>query len=250
MNENYSLYLKKFKIAIGILSATILIFVILISKIIPQIQDIVRIQSETSNQTSVLADTERKLADLQASANRKAEANSYGLKAFYKPIESGLDTEAIMSDEFGEILALIRDNQIKTRSIKYAYDPNEDNFIRNAKGKFTSCKLDIEMVANYSNLENFLRDLYKHEHFLEISKLEIVPYQKNKKILLINTQISLYAQKEFSDKNQTEKLNAATDPRMPSPDMIQSESAKTKKNVDEGLINPLPADGLAVPMVN
>ena len=54
------------------------------------------------------------------------------------------------------------------------------------------------MIASYSNFANFLRDLYKHEHFLEISKIEIAPYQKNKRILLISLQIKLYAQRDPS----------------------------------------------------
>ena len=107
-----------------------------------------------------------------------------------------LDTEAVMSDEFGEILQLLRDNKIKTRSVKYDYDPQDDNFVKNVGDRYSACRLNIEMVANYSNLENFLRELYKHEHFLDISKIEIVPYDKNKRILLINLQIKLYAQKD------------------------------------------------------
>ena len=54
------------------------------------------------------------------------------------------------------------------------------------------------MIATYSNFANFLRELYKHEHFLEISKIEIAPYEKNKRILLVNLQIKLYAQKDPS----------------------------------------------------
>jgi len=254
--EKYSIYFKKFKIACAILGATILIFVILISKIVPQIQNIVRVQGETRTQTGILTDNERRLADLQASVNRREESSFYGLKVFYKPIESGLDAETVLSDEFGEILTLIRNNQIKTRSIKYDYDLADDSFIKNSGDKFTSCKLALEMVANYSNFENFLRDLYKHEHFLNISQIEIVPYQKDKKILLVNAQISIYAQKEYNDRMQTaEKPKAPISPApgqgMPSPDITQSAPANTaKKNVNETNINPLPADGLAVPMVN
>ena len=89
----------------------------------------------------------------------------------------------------------MRDNKVKARSIKYDYDPQDDNFVKNAGAKYHVCRITADMVANYSNFEGFLRDLFKHEHFLEISKLEIVPYQKDKKILLINLQIKLYAQK-------------------------------------------------------
>ena len=194
--EKYSIYFKKFQIAIAILVLTVIVFAFLVSKIVPVVQNILNIQEQYKTQTESLADSERKLAGLKADAEKKKEEEANVLKAFFKPIEMSLDTEAVMSDEFGEILQLLRDNKIKTRSVKYEYDPQDDNFVKNVGDRYGACRLNIEMVANYSNLENFLRELYKHEHFLDISKIEIVPYDKNKRILLINLQIKLYAQKD------------------------------------------------------
>lgn len=116
-------------------------------------------------------------------------------KPFYKPILSGMDTEAVIAGEFAEILQLIRANKIKVRAIKYDYDPSDDNFVKGAGDKYNVARLNMEMIANYSNYDNFLKELYKHEHFLDIQQIEIVPYKKNKKILLINCKIKLYAKK-------------------------------------------------------
>ncbi len=116
-------------------------------------------------------------------------------KPFYKPILSGMDTEAVIAGEFAEILQLIRANKIKVRAIKYDYDPSDDNFVKGAGDKYNVARLNMEMIANYSNYDNFLKELYKHEHFLDIQSAEIVPYKKNKRILLINFKVKLYAQK-------------------------------------------------------
>jgi len=94
-----------------------------------------------------------------------------------------------------EILTLLRENLIKTRSIKYEYDPQSDSFVRNVPSEYHVAKLDTEMIGTYKNFESFLKELYKHEHFLDISNIEIVPYQKDKKILLIKFQLKLYAQR-------------------------------------------------------
>ena len=53
----------------------------------------------------------------------------------------------------------------------------------------------MEMIANYTNFKNFMKELYKHDHYLDIAKVEIIPYKKNKNILLINFQLKLYAQR-------------------------------------------------------
>ena len=116
-------------------------------------------------------------------------------KEFFKPIEKGLDTETVIADEFAEILTLIRGNGIRTRSIKYEYDPKDDNFVKNVADKYNVAKLNVEMIGTYKDFEGFLKELYKHEHFLDISSVEIVPYQKDRKILIIKFQLKLYAQK-------------------------------------------------------
>jgi hypothetical protein len=90
----------------------------------------------------------------------------------------------------------MKSNQIKTRSVKYKYDEQtEDNFYKSSNGKFSVCQLDMDMIATYTNFKNFMKDLYKHEHYLDIASIEVVPYQKNKTILLVKLQLKLYAEK-------------------------------------------------------
>lgn len=126
---------------------------------------------------------------------KKEKENQKLGKPFYKPVMSGLDTEAVIAGEFSEILQLVRANQIKVRSIKYEYDPKDDMFVTNAGSQYNVARLNMEIVGNYSNYDNFLKEMYKHEHFLDIQSAEIVPYKKNKRILLINFKVKLYAKK-------------------------------------------------------
>lgn len=218
--ENYSIYLKKLKVAVGIIAIALVVLILLIVKIVPIVQEISNIQKDYKTQSETLADTERKLSDLKSASEKRKQEDANAMKAFFKPIEMSMDTEAVMSDEFGEILQLIRENKIKARSVKYDYDPQDDKFVKNANDRYSACKVDIEMAATYSELENFLRDLYKHEHFLEISKIEIAPYEKNKRILLVTLQVKLYAQKDPSQAksksaNETPANNSAPGAQAP-----------------------------------
>ena len=179
-----------------IIGAALALVIFVIVKTVPEVQKIMQLQTDYKTQSASLADSERKLQDLKdAEARKDAESQNLS-KMFFKPINEGLDTEAAIADEFAEILQLIRDNKIKTRSVKYDYDPQDDNFVKNAANRYHVCRVSAEMIASYANFANFLRELYKHEHFLEISKIEIAPYEKNKRILLVSLQIKLYAQKD------------------------------------------------------
>ena len=228
--EKYNIYFKKFQIAILIFVAAILAIIFLIYKTVPVVQKIFDIQEQQKTQSASLADAERRLADLRADAERRKVENENLPKLFFKPVNMGLDTEAAISEEFAEILQIIRENKIKTRSIVYEYDPKDDNFVKNVPEKYQVCRITAEMIANYSNFENFLRDLYKHEHYLEIAKIEILPYEKNKRILLINMQLKLYAQRDPStyipaaapaDQNAASGDNASGT-KVPSPQKIDT----------------------------
>lgn len=184
--------LKKFKNALMILGLLVFVVIyLMINSIVPKIQSISTISSEYKTQSSSLSDKERTLDNLKAAAVKANDMNMSDVKEMYKPIEAGLDAESIVASQFNDILKLLRANSIKTKSVQYNYNP----LVKGAGDKLSVCKLDMQMVATYKNFENFLKDLHKHKHFLDIAKIEILPYEKNKTILIINLQLKLYAQK-------------------------------------------------------
>ena len=190
--------LKQFIIPIALI---VLIFVGLGytgSKIYENYQSYTAANEEVAQKTATVQEKQAKLDEYKRKEQEeKAKENESknSEKPFYKPVMSGLDTEAVIAGEFAEVLQLVRANQIKVRSIKYDYDPKDDAFVSGAGSQYNVARLNMEMVGNYSNYDNFLKEMYKHEHFLDIQTAEIVPYKKKKKILLINFKVKLYAKK-------------------------------------------------------
>lgn len=188
--------LKQFLFPLLVLAITVLALIFLAPKVIQNFQDYRTLKTDVDNNTIKLSDKKKQLAEAKRKAEleaKKEKAVKQETKAFYKPIESGLDNEAVIAGEFAEILQLIRANKIKVRSIKYDYNPGDDNFVKGAADKYKVARLNTEMIAHYTDYDNFLRELYKHEHFLDIQSVEIVPYRKDKRILLINFKMKLYS---------------------------------------------------------
>ena len=75
------------------------------------------------------------------------------------------------------------------------YNPPEDEFIKSAADKFNVCSLNMQIIADYSDLESFLKELYKYPYLININKIELTPYPKNKKILMSILQLKLYSSK-------------------------------------------------------
>lgn len=190
--------LKQFIVPILLLLVTLGGACYLCPQIVTNVQSYMATKQDIETKTATLQEKQNKLDQYkkkEAEQKAKEQASKNSEKPFYKPIESGMDTEAVIAGEFAEILQLIRANQIKVRSIKYDYDPSDDNFVAGAGAKYNVARLNMEMIGNYSSYDNFLKEMYKHEHFLDLQSVEIVPYKKNKRILLINFKVKLYAQK-------------------------------------------------------
>lgn len=190
--------IKQFLLPIALIVLTIVGIGFAGNKIYENYQNYTIASEEVMQKTATVEEKQAKLDEYrrkeeEAKAKEKESKNSD--KPFYKPVMTGLDTEAVIAGEFAEVLQLVRANQIKVRSIKYDYDPKDDAFVAGAGSQYNVARLNMEMVGNYANYDNFLKEMYKHEHFLDIQTAEIVPYRKNKKILLINFKVKLYAKK-------------------------------------------------------
>ena len=191
--------LKQFMFPIILLAVTVFGSIILFPKAMENVrscietqQETIRLEEEISSKQAELEGLKRRKA--QEAENERQRASKME-KRFYKPILTGLDTEAVTAGEFSEILSLIRANRIKVRSIKYEYNPMDDEFVKGAANKYNVARLNMEMVGDYISYKNFLREMFKHEHFLDIQTVEIVSYRKNKRYLLINFKVKLYAEK-------------------------------------------------------
>jgi len=189
--------LKQFIVPILIAVVSIVVAVSLGMKLADNIQNMISYKNDIATKEQLLSEKKAQLEKFmreEAAEAKKTAEDAAKSKPFYKPAATGMNTEAVIQGEFAEILGLIRANKIKVRTIKYEYDPQDDAFVKGAGGKYKAARLNMEMIANYTSYNNFLKELYKHEHFLDIQSVEVVPYRKNKQILLINFKLKLYSQ--------------------------------------------------------
>lgn len=189
--------LKQFLVPILIVIVSLAVAVYMCMKVADNVQSILGYNNDIAAKQQLLKEKKEQLEKFikeEAAEAKKTAEDAANSKPFYKPAATGMNTEAIIQGEFAEILELIRVNKIKVRTIKYEYDPQDDAFVKGAGGKYKAARLNMEMIANYTSYNNFLKELYKHEHFLDIQSVEVVPYRKNKQILLINFKLKLYSQ--------------------------------------------------------
>ena len=199
-NTNNSNNIKEVFLLPGILLGVLFLAAVylLLQHVVPTYSEAFDLKSSYSDKNTQYEAAMNQIESIRKKNDDAKEAtkNSDGVdKEFFRPLEAGVDSESIIASEFSEILELMKSNMIKTRAVKYTYDPEDDNFVKGAGNKFSVCQLDMEMIVTYTNFKNFMKDLYKHEHYLDIASVEIIPYHKNKTILIIRMQLKLYAER-------------------------------------------------------
>ena len=186
--------MHRYKEAILYTIFIIILFVFSIIKIRPKIVSVFNIEKDINAKMIESVDLEKKLDTLKTSEMEKVTSTKQ-LKNIYKPAEAGLDTEDSFTVVFDDLIEMARYNGIKIYSIEYVYNPPEDDFVKGASDKYNVCQLNMQVIADYLDFESFLREIYKYPYLVNINKIELAPYTKNKKILLINLQLKLYVSK-------------------------------------------------------
>lgn len=186
--------MQKYKEAILYIIFIVIAIVFVVSKIQPKLVELINVEKDLHAKNIEISDLDRKVETLKASELKKDMQIQSLNKKIYKPGETGVDAEASFTIPFDDVIEMAKYNNIKIYSIGYVYNPASDEFVKGAPGKYNVCELTMQLIADYADLGSFLKELYKYPYLINMEKLEIIPYQKNKKILLINLQLKLYSE--------------------------------------------------------
>lgn len=188
--------MKKYKDIILWTVLILLIVIVLLLQVKPEVGSLIRAKNSIKEKTVQLEDLQRQLDTLkQNETNEQKTEAPKQVKNIYKPETVSTEAESSFTVLFDDIIDMAKYNGIKVYSIEYTYNPAEDDFVKNASAQYNVCQLNMQLVSDYADLESFLRELYKYPYLVNVEKLEITPYPKNKKILLTALQIKLYASK-------------------------------------------------------
>lgn len=162
----------------------------------------VKSQSEISNSIANQLSTAKEKAERK----KKLRMSDDLTKKIYEPNGVATDSESTFAVLLDDIIEITRKNHIKTYSIQSSLNPEDDIFIKGDKEHYSANRLDMKIISDYTDFQNFMEDLYKYPYLVNINTVEIYPYSKNKRILLINFTLTLYATKS-AEEAEADKQN-------------------------------------------
>jgi Tfp pilus assembly protein PilO len=143
-------------------------------------------EQEYNNKLEQKKIVERKLAQL------KSAATSAG-KKIYAPLDADLGNDTLFFTLYSDLIEMIHSNSIKIKSMEYVYNPENDAFVKFSKDMYFVCEVNMELVSNYSQLGKFIQEVVQYPYYIRILDIDVKPYDKDKKILITNASVRLYA---------------------------------------------------------
>ena len=163
--------------------------------IAPKLEQLTSVNSTIEEKQQVL---DKKIAD-KATVERKLKALQHQVataqKKIYAPVESDLGNDTLFFTLYNDVIEMIHANSIKIKAIDYNYNPKDDSFVNSGKEYFV-CDVNLDLVSNYTNLGKLVQEIYQYPYYIRINNLDVKPYSKDKKILLANLSLRLYAYTE------------------------------------------------------
>lgn len=205
--------LQKYKECLMYLGLVILVAVFLFKQIQPKFISTINLYNQVKTQTEVSNSINKQLSIAKEKVERKKKLRMLDTmtKKIYEPNENAnaTDSESTFAVLLDDVIEIARKNHIKTHSIESTIDPEEDVFIKGDKAHYSACKLDMKIISDYTDFEGFISDLYKYNYLINLNSIEIYPYEKNKRILLINLSITLYTFKSEEETQAEENAEKA-----------------------------------------
>lgn len=177
----------------GFLVAVALLFFVSFKIISPKIEEKNTLEADINNKQSELEGQKRKLDIVMKKIKKIKDSIVTSQKKIYSPIESDLGNETLFFTLYNDVIEMVHANSVKIKSINYTYNPETDTFVQFGKDIYFVCDVNMELVSNYVNLGKLIQDIYQYPYYIKINELEVKPYAKDKKILVSNLSLRLYA---------------------------------------------------------
>ena len=159
--------------------------------------DINTAYGELDAQKDALSTKQTELNNLKAQKAREQKqetkkVKNENAKVIYEVLGAQFTPEASFGIMFDSLLSNMTNSGIRIRSIDYNYSPQDDKIMQAGADGYNACELAFTTVANYAQLQNFLKNLAKEKYLTGINEIYIEPYEKDKTILIARFKIRLY----------------------------------------------------------
>ena len=168
--------------------------------IYPQANNAINLYQEVQNKTQSVATLESQIQDLKRKKEQYEQQEKKATKPIFKNELEVTDQMSSFGVMFEDVIQSAKYNGLKLRSISYNTAPANDPVYANIGTDYNTCAIKMQLIGNYSQFSSYFQDIYNYPYLINLDKISIKPYEKNKKILIADVVVNIY-----STKNETQR---------------------------------------------
>lgn len=172
--------------------------------IIPKVNTAVSTYQDVQSKTQTVEATKQQIAELKNKKEQYEKEERVSTKPVYKNELATPDQMSSFGVMFEDVIQSAKYNGLKLRSISYDTAPAQDVIQTNMSSEYNVCAISMQLIGNYMQFRSYFQDIYNYPYLINLDKISIKPYEKNKKILIADISVILY-----STKNEAQKIIAA-----------------------------------------
>lgn len=172
--------------------------------IVPKAQSAFTTYNEVQAKTLTVESTKQQIVELKNKKEQYEKEERVSTKPVYKNELATPDQMSSFGVMFEDVIQSAKYNGLKLRSISYDTAPTQDVIQTNMSSEYNVCAISMQLIGNYMQFRSYFQDIYNYPYLINLDKISIKPYEKNKKILIADISVILY-----STKNEAQKIIAA-----------------------------------------
>ena len=168
--------------------------------IVPKVNTVITNYKDVQTKTQQVENTRKQIQDLKVKRQAYVNSERKSTKPVYKNNLETTDEMSSFGIMFEDVIQSAKYNGLKLRSIAYDTAPAKDMVFNNMNTEYNVCAISMKLIGTYSQLNSYFQDLYNYPYLMNLDKIDIKPYEKNKKILIADVTVNLYSEKTEKQK--------------------------------------------------
>ena len=168
--------------------------------IIPKVNESYSTYTQIEEKQKKLQSTQKQIEDIKAQKQAYEKEEKSSTKPVYKSDLATLDAMASFGIMFEDVIQAAKYNGLKLRSIEYSQNPADDVIAQNVLSDYNVCAIKMQLIGTYAQFRSYFDDIANYPYLINLDKISIFPYDGDKKILIADVQINLYAEKNAEQK--------------------------------------------------
>lgn len=168
--------------------------------VIPKINSAVSVYQEVQTKTQTVESTKQQIEDLKNKRDTYEKEIKVSTKPVYKNDLAATDQMSSFGVMFEDVIQSAKYNGLKLRSISYDTAPGKDIIQANMGLDYNVCAISMQLIGNYMQFRSYFQDIYNYPYLINLDKISVKPYEKNKKILIADITVVLYSTKTEAQK--------------------------------------------------